>query len=131
MPVKRGDTMNIIKVDIQTGEVLENKLRQLWAREYGFQNPTEPAKANNPSRHFHLMEGHRPEKVDPTLMNRVKNFSSKINRKSHSWQEDEHYQLAVLMGREKLPYKQAGLHLPRSPDACRYMYRKMKNAGVI
>ncbi len=123
--------MNIIKVDIQTGDALEINLREFWDRESMGQYPEGPAGNTNPARHFHVVESPRPEKVDPTLMKRVKMFNRRVDRRANSWNEEELYRLAVLMGRRKMPYKQAGLHLTRSPEACRYMYRKMKSAGVI
>lgn len=131
--------MNIVKVDIKTGEVLENNLREFWARQSITQNPEEldsnntnnNSSNNNSSRHFHPVENKRKEKVDPALMKRIKRFTRRVDRRANSWKEEELYQLAVLMGRKKMSYKQAGLHLTRSPEACRYMYRKMKSAGVI
>lgn len=123
--------MNIIKVDIQTGKVLENNLQEFWARRTMRRNLKVPARQPEPAPGLRPGERPLPEKVDPALMQRVTRFSSKIKRRANSWSEDELYRLAVLMGRKNMPHKQAAFRLARSPEACKYMYRKMKSAGVI
>lgn len=124
--------MNLIKVDIQTGEVLQNNLREFWAREPVRRNLKIPARQPGPDHHIPCPgERLQPEKVDPALMDRVKKFRSRVKRKSNSWGDEELYRLAVLIGRMKMPYRQAGCYLARSPDACKYMYRVMRRAGVI
>lgn len=114
--------MALVKVDIKTGEVRENRLREYWAR--GSLQRREKQSRPAPSRKPGPGE-------DRELMARIKKFSGSIRKLSNSWNEEELYRLAVLVGREKLTYKQAAAQLGRSYDACKYMYRRLKKAGVI
>lgn len=121
--------MELIKVDIQTGRVLEDNLEEYRAREAMHESLKDPAWYPNPAM------GPRPEKVpekvDPDLMERVRKFNRRTAKRKNSWSNAELYRLAVLMGRKKMHHTQAGFRLSRSPEACRYMFRKMKGAGVI
>jgi len=112
----------LVKVDIRTGEVRENRLREYWDRG-SLQHREKPARPE-PSR--------KPGPVeDRELMARIKKFSSGIRKYSNSWREEEIYRLVILVNREKRTYREASVQLGRSPDACKYMYKRLKKAGVI
>jgi len=96
---------NLIKVDIQTGRVLEDNLQELWVgRSHGL---TADATAAGPR---------RSELPDESLRERVRLFNTGRRRSNkNAWSDAELYRLAVLMGRQKRNYKQASARLNFSP----------------
>jgi len=121
--------LDLIKVNIQSGEVRENRTQEYWVREPVYHYPQSPALRPAPQSH----PGKEPgtEKADPELMARVQEFRSNVKRLSNSWEDNELYRLAALISHKKMSVKQAAYHLGRTPDACKYMLRRLKSAGVI
>ncbi len=123
--------MNLIKVNIQSGEVRENKIQEYWVRAPVHHHTPAPDRRPAPAPQSHHGKESLPETKDPELMARVKKFRSNTKRLSNSWEDDELYHLAILISHHKMSVKQAAYHLGRTPDACKYMSRRLKTAGVI
>jgi len=113
--------VNLIKVDIQTGQVLDDNLQELWVgQSQGITTDTA------------TVGSYRSELPDELLRERVKLFNTGRRRSNkNAWSDAELYRLAVLMGRQKRNYKQASARLNRTPRACQFMCREMTKAGVI
>ena len=116
---------NLVKVNIQTGQVLENNLRQLWAGLSG--SVAVPAAECHPGKHT------QPAALpDEVLRERIKLFNTRRQRSNiKAWSDAELYRLALLMGKQKRNYKQAAARLARTPRACQFMFRAMTKAGVL
>lgn len=132
---------NLIKVDIQTGQVLEDNLQEFWdklaqragAPETGYRNNYN-LRQYTPALHY--QSASKPTgpktKAGQTLRERIKIFNTQRKRQNkNAWSEGELYRLVVLMGQQKRNHKQAALRLARTPGACHLMYSKLKDAGVI
>jgi len=119
------DIKNLVKVDIATGEVLEDNLHVFWnIQTRGGDLPEIP---RHPT--LHLLSKLNTETL---IVERVKKFNStRQNRNKNSWTDIELCQLAVLIAVKKQKFHQAAVQLAKTSGACRQVYRKMKNAGVI
>lgn len=126
---------NIIKVDIPTGQVLENNLQEFWDRLTQSAGTQETSCRNRPGprQHSSSLQCQSSGKLyDKTLQEQIKKFNAQRKRQNiNAWSEAELYQLAVLVGRQKKSYKQAARRMARSPGACHLMYLKLKDAGVV
>jgi len=113
---------NLVKVDIQTGRVIEDNLLEFWAGQTrGLIADAADGKQAWPA-----------ALLDEDLRERVKLFNTGRRRgNKNSWSTAELCRLAVLMGRQKRNYKQAAARLGRTPRACQFMFREMTKAGVI
>lgn len=117
----------LIKVNIQTGEVLENNLHKLWDDKSCYREKVEEA---NPSRPAQPVVTSYP--YDETLFKQVQAFHKRRNSNNkNAWSESELYRLAVLMGLQKHNYKQASFKMARTSRACQFMFSEMKKAGVF
>ncbi len=111
----------MIKVDIQTGRVLEDNLQELW-----------DGQSHGITAGAATVGSYRSELPDESLRERVKLFNTGRRRSNkNAWSNAELYHLAVLMGRQKRNYKQAAARLGRTPRACQFMFREMTKAGVL
>ena len=122
----------LVKVDIQSGQVLENNLRAYWdklsdSQEAGRHTATAGAQFSSPALSVQADNLH-----DGELQQRINAFNARPRRKTkHAWSEAELYRLALLVGRQKQNYEQASARLARTPRACQFMYRELQKAGVV
>lgn len=134
----------LVRVDIQTGQVLENNLREFWDRQSCSEESTEaerggletaraqPRRSPSPPEAPTGSKARAGTPQDEALRERVQKFNSgRSRRNKHAWSNAELYRLAILVGLQKRNYKQAAARLARSPRACRLMFKEMKKAGVI
>ncbi|MBF7081716.1 hypothetical protein IT084_01805 [Desulfallas sp. Bu1-1] len=125
----------LVKVDIQTGRVLENNLREFWGRQPCGAEQEEAGRRTTCRRlpePAAAPQARTGTPQDEALRVRVRQFTARRRRKhKNAWSEAELYRLAVLMGLQKQNYRQAAARLARTPRACQFMFKKLKDAGVI
>ncbi|WP_027365087.1 hypothetical protein [Desulfotruncus alcoholivorax] len=127
----------IIKVDIVTGQVLENNLREFWVCQGMCSYLPDPVWCHNPAFHSQTLDKKPVPQLDDgleqALRYRVKKFNGswRQRKNKHAWSDADIFQLAVLMGLENKKPQHAAVRLARSPRACQSMFMKLKQAGVI
>ncbi|MFA7466916.1 MAG: hypothetical protein WCY82_01465 [Desulfotomaculaceae bacterium] len=118
----------IVKVDIATGQVLENNVRAFWDTQARGKDIPNPAWRSNPA----MQNNINMQVSEELLAVRIKKFNSARRRRTkNAWTDTEVHRLAVLIGIHKQKPYQAASWVDRTPRACQRMLRQMKIAGVI
>jgi hypothetical protein len=121
-----GEFRPILKVDIATGEVLIDRLEDLWAKEAMGEGRPDPVWRENPALR---LKQTGEDMLWQRIQKRIQAWAAKRSRST--WSANDLYCLARMVALQGLTYTEAARRLGRRPHSCRENFIRMRKAGII